>query len=108
MIEVPTLDTHQLREPVSLRRVDHADIVEVAIAWLQDIRFDGLDQGRRMTNRDDPDAPQPVRPAATGNARPRRIEVSELLEGEREAILVHGGQEYRLRIAANGKLILTK
>ncbi|MGE5357738.1 MAG: hemin uptake protein HemP [Bacteroidales bacterium] len=25
-----------------------------------------------------------------------------------EAILVHGGQDYRLRITANGKLILTK
>ena len=41
-------------------------------------------------------------------ARPRRLKVSELLDGEREAILEHGGQDYRLRITANGKLILTK
>jgi hemin uptake protein HemP len=34
--------------------------------------------------------------------------VSELLAGEREAILEHGGQDYRLRITASGKLILTK
>ena len=27
--------------------------------------------------------------------------------GEREAILEHDGQEYRLRTTANGKLILT-
>ena len=41
-------------------------------------------------------------------AAPRRHKVSDLLEGDREAILEHGGQEYRLRITANGKLILTK
>jgi hemin uptake protein HemP len=34
--------------------------------------------------------------------------VADLLDGEREAILEHGGQDYRLRITANGKLILTK
>jgi len=37
-----------------------------------------------------------------------RVHVSELLQGGREAILVHGGSDYRLRITANGKLILTK
>jgi hemin uptake protein HemP len=40
--------------------------------------------------------------------RPRRLKVSEMLGGEREAILEHGGQDYRLRITASGKLILTK
>jgi hemin uptake protein HemP len=30
------------------------------------------------------------------------------LGGDREAILEHDGQDYRLRITANGKLILTK
>jgi hemin uptake protein HemP len=40
--------------------------------------------------------------------RPRRVKVSELLAGGREAILEHGGQDYRLRVTANGKLILTK
>lgn len=43
---------------------------------------------------------------AEGN--PRRIKVSELLAGQREAILEHSGQDYRLRITASGKLILTK
>lgn len=37
-----------------------------------------------------------------------RYRVDELLKGSREAILVHRGQEYRLRITATGKLILTK
>lgn len=37
-----------------------------------------------------------------------RILVSDLLQGGREAILVHDGSDYRLRITANGKLILTK
>jgi hemin uptake protein HemP len=45
------------------------------------------------------------RPAA---ARPVRVLVSEILAGGREAILEHDGQDYRLRITANGKLILTK
>jgi hemin uptake protein HemP len=37
-----------------------------------------------------------------------RYHVDELLKGGREAILVHRGQEYRLRITSTGKLILTK
>jgi hemin uptake protein HemP len=42
------------------------------------------------------------------NEPPRRLKVSELLDGRREAILEHEGQEYRLRITANRKLILIK
>ena len=38
----------------------------------------------------------------------KRIVVSELLSGGREAVLLHGGDEYRLRLTSNGKLILTK
>jgi len=38
----------------------------------------------------------------------RRIAISELLAGGREAVLVHDGTEYRLRLTSNGKLILTK
>jgi hemin uptake protein HemP len=37
-----------------------------------------------------------------------RVLVAELLQGGREAVLEHDGQDYRLRITANGKLILTK
>jgi len=41
-------------------------------------------------------------------ARPVRVLVSDILAGGREAILEHNGQDYRLRVTANGKLILTK
>ncbi len=37
-----------------------------------------------------------------------RYVVSDLMQGGREAILEHNGAEYRLRITANGRLILTK
>jgi hemin uptake protein HemP len=44
------------------------------------------------------------------SARPpvKRIAVSDLLDGGREAVLLHDGDEYRLRLTSNGKLILTK
>lgn len=38
----------------------------------------------------------------------RRIDISDLLAGGREAVLLHDGSEYRLRLTSNGKLILTK
>ena len=37
-----------------------------------------------------------------------RIAIETLLAGGREAILLHGQTEYRLRLTSNGKLILTK
>jgi len=39
-----------------------------------------------------------------------RLEINslELLRGHRELMIVHGDQEYRLRITQNDKLILTK
>ncbi|HEX7125822.1 MAG TPA: hemin uptake protein HemP [Thermodesulfobacteriota bacterium] len=40
---------------------------------------------------------------------PRRRYPSRLLfEGSREVLILHGGEEYRLRITRAGKLILTK
>lgn len=60
-----------------------------------------------MVSRGDPPSPEGNRRALPAG-RPRRLKVSELLAGEREAILEHDGQDYRLRITANGKLILTK
>lgn len=49
-------------------------------------------------------------PSANDTQAPKavRMRVSDLLADTREAILEHNGQEYRLRITANGKLILTK
>lgn len=41
-------------------------------------------------------------------AERRRIDSHELLQGQRELIIQHGDQEYRLRHTQNDKLILTK
>jgi hemin uptake protein HemP len=38
----------------------------------------------------------------------KRIAVSDLMGGAREAVLLHGGDEYCLRLTSNSKLILTK
>lgn len=59
---------------------------------------------REMPPRDEPRPPH----GQPQPAEPPRVKVSELLAGGREAILEHGGQDYRLRITASGKLILTK
>jgi hemin uptake protein HemP len=38
----------------------------------------------------------------------KKIVLRDLLDGAREAVLLHDGAEYRLRLTSNGKLILTK
>jgi hemin uptake protein HemP len=38
----------------------------------------------------------------------RRLTSEALLGGAREVILEHRGEQYRLRVTSNGKLILTK
>jgi hemin uptake protein HemP len=38
----------------------------------------------------------------------RRVESGTLFQQEREVVIVHRGQEYRLRITKSDKLILTK
>jgi len=38
----------------------------------------------------------------------RRIRTIDLMQGEREIILLHEGEEYVLRITKTSKLILTK
>jgi hemin uptake protein HemP len=40
--------------------------------------------------------------------KPRRITTVELIGDARELVIEHAGEEYRLRITSNGKLILTK
>src|SRR5581483_7763790 len=49
VVQIPALNAHQLREPVSLRRMDYTDVIEVAVARLQDISLCRLDQGRLVT-----------------------------------------------------------
>ena len=38
----------------------------------------------------------------------RHYDLDTLMQGDQEAVLVHNGEHYRLRITSNGKLILTK
>jgi len=37
-----------------------------------------------------------------------RLAASSILQGTREVILIHGSEEYRLKVTSSGKLILTK
>lgn len=54
-----------------------------------------------------PVGPAMPRVVAMGPHR-QRVDSRELLQGERELIIQHGDQEYRLRHTQNDKLILTK
>lgn len=45
---------------------------------------------------------------AAPRAKPRRLTTAELIGDARELVIEHAGNEYRLRITSNGKLILTK
>lgn len=38
----------------------------------------------------------------------RQFELETLMQGSQEAVIIHNGEHYRLRITSNGKLILTK
>lgn len=51
-----------------------------------------------------------VKSALSGRAGASRpsITVEKLMGGARELVIVHAGEEYRLRVTSKGKLILTK
>lgn len=42
------------------------------------------------------------------SAQTKHIRVEDLMGHDREVIIVHQGEEYRLRMTSNNKLILTK
>lgn len=44
----------------------------------------------------------------SGPTAPRRVDSTALFRDGREVVIVHRGQEYRLRITKSDKLILTK
>jgi hemin uptake protein HemP len=53
----------------------------------------------------------PIVANAAASVRPtaaKRIDSHRLLSGGRELVIEHAGQEYRLRLTRNDKLILTK
>ncbi len=55
-----------------------------------------------------PIASHPSHGFAPWGSRQREIGSAELLGGEREVLIVHDSQVYRLRHTRSGKLILTK
>lgn len=55
-----------------------------------------------LTQSSEPPAP-PMAPPQR-----KRISTADLMQGAREIILLHHGEEYLLRITKSGKLILTK
>lgn len=55
----------------------------------------------------EPPSPRPAE-SAPGLSHVRRLESTTLFERGREVVIVHHGQEYRLRITKSDKLILTK
>jgi hemin uptake protein HemP len=59
--------------------------------------------------------PNPIEPSATASVDlalrgpvTQRIDSRRLLAGKNELVIDHAGQEYRLRLTRNDKLILTK
>ena len=65
------------------------------------MKDDPADQQARTTA----DAPTAVKPCTTESLR--RFSSAALLQGERQIVIEHAGREYRLRLTAQGKLILT-
>lgn len=45
---------------------------------------------------------------ASDTASPRRLSLETLMGGRREVIIQHRGEDYRLRLTSNDKLLLTK
>jgi hemin uptake protein HemP len=63
------------------------------------MQFDSSDSGKR------PSQPQPERQISV---RRGEIDSRELFQSERELLIRHGGETYRLRLTGLNKLILTK
>lgn len=53
-------------------------------------------------------SPLPSRLSVSEQDAPPRFDARSLLDGEKEAILILDGEQYRLRITSKSKLILTK
>jgi len=62
--------------------------------------------GQAMT--DNEKAAQPAGKTTREAGTPARVPLDAILKGAREIIIVHNGDDYRLRVTARGKLILTK
>lgn len=52
--------------------------------------------------------PRFARPNSGSEMSQKRLSSNDLFDGDQEILIEHAGQEYRLRITRQGKLILTK
>ena len=69
----------------------------------------GTDERPRSSAASDPAATTPRAHAPTAQAAaPATLDTATLFAGGSEVRLIHRGQEYRLRVTRQGKLILTK
>lgn len=59
------------------------------------------DTPRHLSSQNDPSQPESPAP-------PRSVDAETLFRGQREVFIRHDGQDYRLRITSQNKLILTK
>jgi hemin uptake protein HemP len=68
-----------------------------------------IDEGiwRSLMTRKGPEGFSPGETGGTRSRPPLRVQLADLPEGGREAIVVHDGEGYRLRVAADCKLDLT-
>ena len=58
-----------------------------------------------------PTADQPTEPqipSAAHKPGTREVRLEDLLRGDRELLIRHGGEVYHLQITKNGRLLLTK
>jgi len=60
-----------------------------------------------VTNIDKDDANRSIPHTTTGGSV-RRVLLSAIMDGDREIIICHQNDEYRLRLTSNNKLLLTK
>lgn len=60
-----------------------------------------------MINRNEKTTAQPLANADPAGSK-RKISSQQLFAAQNEIVIEHLGEEYRLRITSNGKLILTK
>ena len=74
--------------------------------------MNGTDESPTTSPADRPTAadakPQATRPASFPREGPATLDTAALFGGRNEVRLLHRGQEYRLRVTKQGKLILTK
>ena len=75
--------------------------LQITCTWTKSV-FDNHSQVRAQH------AGEAVQKPISSSQPVKRVAVRDLLGGGREAVLLHDGDEYRLRLTSNGKLILTK